>query len=371
MTILIILVIIILVLLIYKYSPTPRNESPNNQIFTERSDNNKLDTMSESDGVYDENNLDSWWNDFPDSKQYYLLGKKRYIEHFGDLVGTPLKVVRHNIMKIYNDYSTSDYDDSFSANISIERLGKTYRFWEMYFYGGEDTIYTNPGKEGQKKLFRRTVCQSVKIITDEELIDFFGNYENEVSLISEYETRLPELKQRKKSINEMFGKSFKDKYYDEDSKNWKDFDINGVFMRTRGLMINNKSPIPHYVWKLIAGNPFDRVYRNCRDYMKWKGTKRVAKLVFDNVCMWENGKIFREGEPDSEFEYPLWINWNTVGKNLLSMKTKLKKEKLGGLTWLKDDVGGYIKSRISYYENFGENSQYFISDDLINKYNDL
>ena len=31
------------------------------------------------------------------------------------------------------------------------------------------------------------------------------------------------------------------------------------------------------------------------------------------------------------------LNWNKVGKDFLSMKTKLKKEKEGGLEWLKDD----------------------------------
>ena len=41
---------------------------------------------------------------------------------------------------------------------------------------------------------------------------------------------------------------------------------------------------------------------------------------------WENGKIFRDDEPSSNHEKPLWVNWNTIGKSLLTLKTKLKKE---------------------------------------------
>ena len=87
--------------------------------------------------------------------------------------------------------------------------------------------------------------------------------------------------------------------------------------------------------------------------MKWKGTQRVTKLVFDNVTKWENGKLFKENEPQSELlNKPLWVNWNVVGKDLSIMKTKLKKEGKGGLEWLRDEVGSYIKERKSFYEQF-------------------
>ena len=79
--------------------------------------------------------------------------------------------------------------------------------------------------------------------------------------------------------------------------------------------------------------------------MKWKGTKRTSQIIFDNVCKWENGEIFREGEAGKELEEGLWINWNNVGKDFLSLKTKLKKEDKGGLEWLKDNVGIYIKDK--------------------------
>ena len=106
--------------------------------------------------------------------------------------------------------------------------------------------------------------------------------------------------------------------------------------------------------------------------MKWKGTKRVTKLVFDNVTKWENGKLFKENEPQGELlNKPLWVNWNVVGKDLSMMKTKLKKEGRGGLEWLRDEVGSYIKERKSFYEQFGKDSKYFISDEVITKFDKL
>lgn len=130
-------------------------------------------------------------------------------------------------------------------------------------------------------------------------------------------------------------------------------------------------PFKMNVWNLISGNPFDRVWRVCRDYTKWKGTKRVSEVLFNNVKKWENGEIFRDGEPSKPHEKPLWVNWNTIGKSLLTLKTKLKKEDKGGLDWLRDDVGSYLKNRKSFYDDFGKESEYYISDELITKFDKL
>ena len=149
-------------------------------------------------------------------------------------------------------------------------------------------------------------------------------------------------------------------------------------MRVRGLMIGTSDgetitpyPFKMNVWNLISGNPFDRVWRVCRDYTKWKGTKRVSEVLFNNVKKWENGEIFRDGEPSKPHEKPLWVNWNTIGKSLLTLKTKLKKEDKGGLDWLRDDVGSYLKNRKSFYDDFGKESEYYISDELITKFDKL
>ena len=292
------------------------------------------------------------------------------------MVGSPLKEVVANINNIFKQtYYVRGTVDELVIQHTIKDMGHQYRKWDLWYNGGTREIPTDFGykeviEEGFKNRFRRTICQSKELITNDELIDYFANYTEDFSLLDNSETRLPEVKRIKRSINEIFGKSLKDRNYDEELKQWKDFDVTGAFMRTRGMMIDKKYPIPQYVWNLIAGNPFDRVYRNCRDYMKWKGTKKVAKLVFNNVCMWENGQIFRKGEPDKEFEYPLWINWNMVGKDFLSMKTKLKKED-DGLQFLKVEVCDYIKSKVTFYEKFGENSKYFIADELLNEFDNL
>jgi len=98
---------------------------------------------------------------------------------------------------------------------------------------------------------------------------------------------------------------------------------------------------------------------------------RTSKTLFDNVCKWENGEIFREGEPNKEFETPLWINWNKVGKDFLSLKTKLKKDSPEGLKWLKETLGEYIRGRKEFYDQFGEESEYFIQVELLNKFKSM
>jgi hypothetical protein len=106
--------------------------------------------------------------------------------------------------------------------------------------------------------------------------------------------------------------------------------------------------------------------------MKWKGTKRTSQLVFKSICDWENGTLFKDDEPQKQGnDFPLWVKWNEVGKVLLSIKTKLKKENEGGLEWLKDVVGGYIKERKNFYNSFGEESEFFISDELIGKFESI
>jgi len=248
--------------------------------------------------------------------------------------------------------------------------------WEIDFYGGDEFDRFTGKKidrgdwEGYQKHFRKNICSSVNIITDQELIDIHQNYENPVHPISWKDTRLTEVNDLKRIIKRDFIESLKSKY-DKSSKSWTDFDVSGVFMRLRGQMIVQNNPFPHYVWNVVVGNPFNPFYIICRDYTKSKGTLRSSQVLFDNVCKWENGKIFREGEPDKEFETPLWINWNKKGKDFLSLKTKLKKDSPEGVGWLKDTVGGYIDSRKEFYDKFGVESDLYIQDELLQKHDEL
>lgn len=309
-------------------------------------------------------------------KENYYYGKKLYENKFGELVGTPLRDVIKNLSELYEYQYLENEDYNGIVQLVIRSMGMEYKRWNLWFYGGKHMVSTNEGKEkveeeGYEMYFRRKVCKSREIISDKDLIDFHTNYTYEIHLLTQKETRLAEVNKLKKFIYKDFCGHLEKNKYNKGTKTWSDFDINGVFLRVRVFMMNRKKPFPHYVWNLVSGNPFDRIYRICRDYMKWKGTKRTAQIVFDNVYKWENGNIFREGEPLKEYEYPLWINWNVVGKDFISMKTKLKKENKGGLEWLKDVVGGYIKSRVDFYSQFGAESQYFISENLLHKYDRL
>ena len=49
------------------------------------------------------------------------------------------------------------------------------------------------------------------------------------------------------------------------------------------------------------------------------------------------------------------------------MKTIMKKDE-DGLDWLKNEVSGYIKSRVEFYNQFEEESEYNVSDELIGKF---
>tara|TARA_Y100000310_G_scaffold154467_1_gene154033 strand:+ start:150 stop:1457 length:1308 start_codon:yes stop_codon:yes gene_type:complete len=361
--------------------PTPKGN------FTEKGveeiwDKSDLIEFSESEG--DLEDVEYYKNNEIKEKEIYYYGKKIYKERFGEIVNSPLTDVIKNLSELIIDEYYEDDDYNFRVWEKLQIVGGNHKSWETDFYGvenkqrskdelddikkyGGDLERIKEREKGYKHYFRKEICKSTEIITDEELVEFHQNNSGSHTLTWR-ETRLDELIKIKKIINKTFCIPHKEKHYNKETKSWSDFDINGIFLQIRSLMIVSKNPLPHYIWKLISGNPFDRVYRICRDYMKWKGNKKTTQIVFDNVCKWENGEIFREGEPQKEYEHPLWINWNKVGKDFLSMKTKLKKEGEGGLEWLKDDVGGYIKDRKNFYNSFGDESEYFISDELIGKF---
>ena len=276
----------------------------------------------------------------------------------------------------------TDHDPDDYGEISDEFRKNMEEWWKIKFYGGDEfdditgkKIERFDGKggvwEGYNKYFRKYVCSSREIISDEEVIEIHQQYQEEIHPLTNEGTRLIEVNKIKRFIHDKMCVPLKSDKYDPDTKSWTDFDVTGVIMRVRGHMINTTNPFPHYVWNIVPGNPFDRIYRICRDYTKWKGTLRTSKTLFDNVCKWENGEIFREGEPNKEFEIPLWVNWNVVGKVFLSFKTKLKKDSPEGLEWLKETVGGYIRERKEFYDQFGEDSEYYISDELLEKYSNL
>ena len=225
--------------------------------------------------------------------------------------------------------------------------------------------------EGHYSSLRR-VCSDSEIITEYQMWDYHRNYYDSNNIDGIHDSRGQMWDESLRRMRDLFFKPWKEKYYDKKTKTWSDFDIDRVYFQTRSLMLGKPDfPIPNYV-HLLDDRPFTYCWRLTRDYMKWKGTKRVTKKVFDNVVKWESGNIFKENERENKELYePLWINWNDVGKVILQMRTKLKKEDKGGYDWLVSDVKDYILNRVSFYDRLGEDSNYKVREDLITKYEKL
>jgi hypothetical protein len=265
-----------------------------------------------------------------------------------------------------------DSPNGWNGNISV------MDWYSFEFYGGEWKNVQGEGWDSKKSGMLgeyRIDCASDRIMPDKYWADFFINYDtleyfygNNGRGINE-PTSVQLIKNIKKLIREDFIDGLKKNKFNSDTKQWIDFDISHVFLQIRALMLTTGEAreFPPYVWQFSSGNPFDRVYRICRDYTKWKATFKTTKLLFDNVYKWESGKIFRENEENSKWEHPTFIEWKRVAKDFLSMKTKLKNENKGGMDWLKNDFSNYIKERAEFYSQFGEKSRFYIPDDIIEK----
>jgi hypothetical protein len=311
----------------------------------------------------------------------YQYGKNKLEESLGDLNGKKCSDILNHISKIFEHGRDIDTPELHWTIDIIEHYGMTQRRFDLMMDGGKRWVSTDKGyeeisNEGIHSEFRREVCESEEIITSEEIRQFYDVYNQEYQETTERISTGGKVIEVKRMIKSLVDGIVKTKKNDKDFN--EPFDIQGYFLSVRGLMIGTSNgdtitpyPFEWYVWNLISGNPFDRVWRISRDYTKWKGTKRVSSVLFNNVKNWENGEIFREGEPLKPHEKPLWVNWNTIGKSLLTLKTKLKKEDKGGLDWLKNEVGSYIKERKSFYDDFGKESEYYISDELISKFENL
>ena len=264
-------------------------------------------------------------------------------------------------------YSNEDLDKHMFPT-PLERF-RGYNFQDTHDEKSEWDYF-----EGFYNEWRRTICKDENIISEYDMWDYYRNYYCvDIEYVKEepYDNRGNDKYEIMKMMRNDFHKVWKEKYYDKKNKTWTDFDIRRIYRQTRGLMKGLSNPIPNFIW-LLDYRPFDYSWKLTRDYMKWKGTKKTSQLVFNSICDWENGTLFKDDEPQKQGnDFPLWINWNKVGKDFLTMKTKLKKENEGGSEWLKDVVGGYIKERKEYYNQFGSESEYNISDELITKYENL
>jgi hypothetical protein len=286
----------------------------------------------------------------------YQIGKEMYEKKFGDLVGSDLKKIKSNIFQVYADDSLQEKNDQDlePADIGnvITHLGKNA--WLMHHHWTDF-----------KKSYRIDIGVPKEMVSDAELKDFFSEYSSYENQYSKKPSKLIILNSMKKEIQSYIDGLIKDKY-DEKSKRWNDFEITYQFLEVRTFMIDTSNPIQSYVWNLIDGNPFYKIYRVCRDYMKWNKSLSGYKSVFKNVCDWEIGTLFRKNESQSKFEEGLWINWNKVGKDFLSSKSVIN-EMDGGLEWLKGEFTNHIERRKNYYDQLSDGNEHIISDDLIQK----
>jgi len=219
-------------------------------------------------------------------------------------------------------YSNEDLDKHMFST-PIERF-RGYKFQETHDENSEWDYF-----EGFYNEWRRTICKGENIISEYDMWDYYRNYYCvDIEYVKEepYDNRGNDKYEIMKMMRNDFHKVWKEKYYDKKNKTWTDFDIRRIYRQTRVLMKGLSNPIPNFIW-LLDYRPFDYSWKLTRDYMKWKGTKRTSQLVFKSICDWENGTLFKDDEPQKQGnDFPLWVKWNEVGKVLLSIKTKLKKE---------------------------------------------
>ena len=226
--------------------------------------------------------------------------------------------------------------------------------------------------EGYLNIWKRELCDNTNFINESEMWNYFRNYYKvDISYSKEepYDKSGHE-KYKVMKLLRSYRDDLKKNKYDKTNKNWSEIDIGKVFRQIRVFMVGSKeNQIPNFVWKFDF-RPFEYSFNLCKDYVKWKGTYKTSKTLFENIMMWENGTLHINNEKQKEYtDFPIWVNWNVVDKFFLSMKTKLRKEK-GGIDLLKE-IGRYIQSRKTFYNELGEESDFNISTEIIEKFQSL
>jgi len=324
---------------------------------------------SKSKKIYSEENAYflnddiSEYYDYREDKAYslsyqkaYQLGKDIYEREFGELVGSDLSTIKSNIIQLYLEDNLANRNDQ---DLEVADIGN------VITHLGKNTWLLQYRCPDFKNSYRMDIGITEEMVSDEELKDLFSEYSSYQNLYTKKPSKLIILNSIKKEIRTNIDNLVKDKY-DNISKQWTDFEITFQFLEIRKLMIDTSNPIQAYVWNLIDGNPFPKIYRVCRDYMKWKKSLSTYKCVFKNITDWEIGTLFKNNEPQSKFEEGLWVNWNKVGKDFLSSKSEIRNID-GGLEWLHEEFTRHIERRKNYYDQLGYNNEHIISDDLIQK----
>lgn len=205
--------------------------------------------------------------------------------------------------------------------------------------------------------FRKTA--SSLVLSDEVIKEYCTNWYQERNPYCPNElTRYPEVVDIKKKVSTYCAGLFSEKYNSE-TKQWTEFEIERQFWVIRKLLINASDPYPDYLWNLVAGNPFDRVYSVCRDYAKSKRSNKVLLELVQAVIKWEEGKLIPKTDELSKLECSLWVNWNRVAKDTINEKATQKRE---GFEAIRSVLEEHIRIRRAFYCQFGAESPYYLEN---------
>jgi hypothetical protein len=329
-------------------------------LFKKKSSSTKI--YSEENAFFSDINITDFY-DYKTDKLFklsyqkaYQIGKEMYQKRFKILVGSDLKTIKHNIIQIYNDETLQEKNNE---DLEAADIGNAIT------HLGENAWVADHQWTSFKNSYRMEIGIPKEIVSDDELKDFFSEYTSYENQYTKKSSKLITLNSMRKKIDPHIDGLIKD-MFDEKDKRWHDFDITYQFLEVRKFMIDTSNPIQNYVWNLIDGNPFYKIYRVCRDYMNWKKSLGIYNMVFQNICNWEMGTLFPKYESQSEFEEGLWINWNKIGNDFLSSKSAIRNLD-GGLDWLKEEFILHIERRKNYYDQLTDSNKHIISDDLIRK----
>ena len=293
-------------------------------------------------------------------QEAYQIGKKLYENKFGKLIGSELSTIMTNLMSVYSDKTLEEKNEE-----EIERsdIGNVITFL------GKNAWVSHQCWEYFKSAYREKFGVPEKVVSEEELRNFFKDYSYEDHISAKNLYKLEALNELKKTIRQ-YVDDLRKNMYNETNNSWQEIDVSHEFMQIRLLMIDISNPIPAYVWNLIDGNPFYQIYDVCRDYMKWRNSLLVFKEVFKNICRWESGTLFSGEEIISKYEEGLWVNWNRIGKDFISAKNTIAGLE-GGLRWLQEEFSDHIKRRKNFYDQFTPDNNLIFSEDMVQSLNEI
>jgi hypothetical protein len=236
-----------------------------------------------------------------------------------------------------------------------------------------DNRFEQPQRGSESDRFRKEVDASInysvfrsiaseQVLPDHTIKEFCTYWLQDYNPYNPQETtRFHEVVERKRLVRE-FCDELRALKYNTESKTWLPFEIERQFCAVRKLLINHKQPFPEYLWNLVNGNPFDRIYRVCRDYAKSTKNVEIAKELFHAVVKWESGDLIPKEDARSSCDTNLWVNWNTIVKDILSIASLRKQDNYASLV---HEISLHVHSQVEYYKSFGDGSLYAISLDTL------